>query len=124
MSEYIIDPKWFYFVDVLNDLECAICVITGVLTVGILIILIIASTKIFDGWSDEDRDLGKKLAKKAIRLSVIPICMIFIIVLIPSKETMYEMMIAKYITHENISFSVEAIKSAVDYIVEALKAVN
>ena len=124
MSEYIIDPKWFYFVDMLNDLECAICVITGVLTVGILIILIIASTKIFDGWSDEDRDLWKKLAKKAIRLSVIPICMIFIIVLIPSKETMYEMMMAKYITHENISFSVEAIKSAVDYIVEALKAVN
>ena len=35
MSEYIINPKWFYFVDVLSDLECAICVIVGVLAVGI-----------------------------------------------------------------------------------------
>lgn len=124
MSEYIIDPKWFYFVDLLSDLECIICIITGVLVVSIIIIFIIASTKIFDGWSDEERALGKALAKKATKLCIIPICMIFIIVFIPSKETMYEMMIAKYITHENLSISVEAVKSAVDYIVEAFKAVN
>lgn len=121
MNNYIINPMWFYWLDLLSDLECAICVITGVIGVCIFIILVISSTKIFDGWNDEEKALGKKMAKKAIKLSIIPICMIFIIVLIPSKETMYQMMIAKYITHENINLSVEAVKSAVDYIVQAFK---
>ena len=121
MNDYIINPMWFYWLDLLSDLECAICIIAGTVLVGIVVLLIISATKIFEGWDNEEKDLGKKIAKKAIKLSVIPIGLLFIVALIPSKETMYQMMIAKYITHENINLSVEAVKSAVDYIVQAFK---
>ena len=124
MSEPIINPMWFYFVDVIRDLEVVLFSI-GLVTGVVCLFFIIAQTiEVKDAWDDESRAKEWKLLKRFIKLCAIPIVCFVLVVLIPSKDTMYEMMIAKYITHENLSISVEAVKSAVDYIVEAFKAVK
>ena len=62
------------------------------------------------------------LAKKFVKI-LFPITIVFLIIsiLIPSKETLISMMIAKYATKENLGMTVEGIKSAVDYIMNAIK---
>lgn len=124
MSEYIINPKWFYLVDVICDLEVALMFICGLSLVVLVFFVVAQSAVVHDTFSQEEKAKEMVWLRKAMKLFAIPAVCILFVVFLPSKETMYEMMIAKYITHENISFSVEAIKSAVDYIIEALKAVN
>lgn len=124
MSEYIIDPKWFYLVDVISDFEVALIFI-GVLSLVVLLVFVgVQASVVADEFSEDGKARETARLQKIIKLFAIPAVCILLAVLLPSEKTMYEMMIAKYITHENISFSVEAVKSAVDYIVEALKAVN
>ena len=45
-------------------------------------------------------------------------------VFIPTEETMLKILIAKYATHENLSITVDGIKSAVDYIINAIKEIK
>ena len=47
-----------------------------------------------------------------------------IAIFLPSKETLISMMIAKYATKENLGMTVEGIKSAVDYIMDAIKEIK
>lgn len=124
MSEYIIDPKWFYLVDVIGDFEVALMFICGLSLVVLLVFVGVQAYVIDDTFSEEGKARETARLQRIMKLFAIPAVCILLVIFLPSEETMYEMMIAKYITHENISFSVEAVKSAVDYIVEALKAVN
>lgn len=39
---------------------------------------------------------------------------------IPSKETIYKMLVSKYVTYENIDKATDTIKDGVDYIFEKL----
>ncbi len=124
MSEYIIDPKWFYFVDVISDLEVALLFIGELSLVALVFFVGMQASIVNDTFSEEGKARETAKLYRAMKLFAIPAVCILLVIFLPAEETMYEMMIAKYITHENISFSVEAVKSAVDYIVEALKAVN
>lgn len=124
MSEYIIDPKWFYLVDVISDFE-VVLIFIGVLSFVALVFFVgVQAFIVSDAFSEEEKARETARLQKIMKLFAIPAVCILLVIFLPSEETMYEMMIAKYITHENISFSVEAVKSAVDYIVEALKAVK
>ena len=113
MSEYIISPMWFYWVSVLDNIKGLL------ITVSILGCCVIA-VAFGIGWAT-DADL-KKMGKKSIKWLVACAVCLVVACLIPSEATMYRMMIAKYATHENMTLSVEAIKSAVDYIVEKMGA--
>jgi len=54
-------------------------------------------------------------------LSVVSCVRVFVgVIFIPSRNTMLEMQIARYATYENAEWTVETIKSAVDYIVQAI----
>jgi hypothetical protein len=44
--------------------------------------------------------------------------------LLPSDDTLIEMMIAKQATYDNAQWTLETLKSAVDYIVNAIKSVK
>lgn len=41
-------------------------------------------------------------------------------VVIPSEETMYKMLVAQYVTYENVDKATESIKEGVDYIFKKL----
>ena len=64
------------------------------------------------------------MTKATLVFAIISLVTLIISLFIPSKETLISMMIAKYATKENLSMTVEGIKSAVDYIVNAMKEIK
>lgn len=63
-----------------------------------------------------------------IRFLIIPaaiaIVSILMLTFLPDKETMIEMTVAKYATRDNVAWSVDQIKSIVDYIVQAMQSIK
>lgn len=64
---------------------------------------------------------GGKVQRVAIVLFVVAVILFIIYVFIPPRETLIEMQIARFTTAENAEWTVNAIKSATDYIVSAIK---
>lgn len=114
---YIIDPMWFYWVNVVDSLRVigeAAGIISGIAAAVLFVLAAFAKT------IDDDDDGAKKFAKIGIRLGVITAISVALVVFIPSKQTLIEMQIARFATYENAEWTVETIKQAVDYIVEAV----
>ena len=110
MNGYIIDPAWFYWIGVVDYMKSlmTIVAVVSILAGGLMLLFTII---------DDDNSISKKiLLKTAIAGAV---CFV-IAVLIPSKETLIAMQVAKYATWENANWTVDAVKEAVDYIVNAL----
>ena len=130
---YIINPSWFYWLQLLSNSKTIITVISALITSGLIVAIIAACAYYAMGYRyrnniDEDGVAldpdwsNYLLAKKFVKI-LFPITIVFLIIsiLIPSKETLISMMIAKYATKENLGMTVEGIKSAVDYIMNAIK---
>lgn len=64
---------------------------------------------------------GGKVQRVAIVLFVVAVILFIIHVFIPSRETLIEMQIARFTTVENAEWALDAVKSATDYIVSAIK---
>lgn len=115
---YIINPSLFYWISVLNGLK-AICIVALIISAALTIVFSIMVITC-DYWDDEEEKKARKILKHtAITVIISAIGIVFI----PGKETMIEMLIAKTATVENTEMTIDAIKSLVDYIVEAMKAV-
>ena len=126
---YIINPAWFYWVNVLNTFHNSL--VAGVFTCGFLIvscgIAFTVAMNAVNEWpsiSDGERRCFP-IFTRIFKVSTImfPILLV-LLVFTPSKNTLLEMQIAKYVTVENAEWTLETIKSAVDYIVEAIKSVK
>ena len=111
----IINPWWFYLIDVLGSLK-DICynILGGIIAIIAIIAVIDLIMWLFD---DREWDYLKKAFK--IGLSVFIPCLILYGV-IPSEKTMYTMMVANFVTHENVEIATEAIQYGVDYVFEKL----
>lgn len=119
---YYINPIWFYLMNVGNATH-HLFMFTGALVsiVSICIFIIWLA----DGCGtlnyekmDDDEKATFKLFKKIIIASIIAL---FIGILIPSKETCIEMMVASQVTHENVSATKEEIYEIVDYVTDKVK---
>lgn len=64
---------------------------------------------------------GGKVQRVAIVLFVVAVILFIIYVFIPPRETLIEMQIARFTTVENAEWALDAVKSATDYIVSAIK---
>ena len=104
--------KWFYLIDVINSLNDA-CVIFGI--AGSVGSLFIGAFLADDEYDDEK---VKVLWKKTIKITICFLVLILIAIVLPNEETMYKMMIAKYLAENQLPIEVEHIKEAVDYIVQ------
>ena len=113
MSEYIIDPSWFYWASVLNTLRVTFYVIS---IVGLVVVVTGISVYVSEG--GEFRDVAKK--KWIWVLNGLFTILLVAAFFIPSKETMIQMMVAKFVTHDNLRYSVETIKEIADYIMEGI----
>lgn len=108
----IISPWFFYFVDKANFLD--IISFFGVVTTFIFLVLIkvyIISEEPYN--TKELEEICKKLKKFFI---------IFIIIAstVPSKDTLYKMLIASQITPNNINAAGETITEGIDYIFDKI----
>lgn len=118
MNGYIINPSVFYWVSVVAGLK-AVCIILTVLSgAGIGVISMVWFV---EGFFDEEK---KTAIKWLTRLIIVAIVGALMLIFIPSKQTMMEMLIAKYSTYENVGMTVDGIKSVADYIIESLKSLK
>lgn len=108
---YIINPIWFYLMYIVDALRevCIVCLVICPLSAGF-------SAFYTTECSIDDE---KKWWKAAKKFGIATIVLTFLVVLIPSKETFMQIMIAKYATYENADNVIQAIKSAADYVIEA-----
>lgn len=115
---YYINPIWFYLMGVSTGLKIFLCLAGGSLTVVIGIAL---ASCIFE-WDvanmDEDEIKTVKIFKKILITGII---LLFIGILVPSKETYVEMMIASQVTHENVTVTKEEIYEIIDYVTDKVK---
>lgn len=125
MNSPIINPSIFYWVSVLSHVKG---LLLACFIISITAFLLFVCGVIWNHNSDEEESynyhylkLYKKLSK--VSFSVLVICGLLYI-FIPSRETSIEMLIAKYVTYENTQLTVEAIKEAVNYIIQAFSTIK
>ena len=116
MNGYIINPMWFYWVSVVDAIKAIMFIIAAILLIGIGIVHLLSII---------DADFGEDKNKKTIlKVAIVGVACLVIAIFIPSKEILIEMQIAKYATWENAEWTVDTIKDAVDYIVNAIGSIK
>lgn len=100
----IIDPIYLYLIEVLHNLD--------VLNQGVFILLTVGIGIFCSGWlvDGEMRELCKLHKGKVIALFVTFIISALIVVFVPTKDAMYKMLLAHYVTTDNIQLVNDAIK--------------
>ncbi len=118
MTDYIINPMWFYWLQVVDGIQGAFFVI-AILSTMVLIICGIITFVLYvdDCFEDESKKIVKCLRPTVFILVVSMLLVIFI----PSKQTLIEMEIAKHATYSNVESVKEQIKDAADYILDRLE---
>lgn len=117
---YYINPMWFYLMSVSTGLKiflCALGIISLVITAFAIMIWVIEGGVDITNLEEYEKNTFK-LFKKIIIASIMSL---FIGILVPSKETCVEMMIASQVTHENVTATKEEIYEIVDYITDKVK---
>lgn len=126
---YIINPSWFYWLGVVHSMRgfMLTAFIVSIIIIGVALIIIPVNIKLIRDYpsiSDDERKVVRFFTK-AMKVSI-GVCVVggLFLVFVPSKETLIEMMIAKQATYENATWTVDALKSAVDYVVQAIQSLK
>lgn len=126
---YIINPSWFYWLGVVNSMRgfMLAAFIVAIIIIGVALIIIPVNVKLIRDYpriSDDERKVVRFFTR-ALKVSIgVCIVAVLFLVFVPSKETLIEMMIAKQATYENATWTVDALKSAVDYVVQAIQSLK
>lgn len=116
--DYIINPMWIYWINVLDGLKLLSIVLTGI-AIGCTIL--VGITWVSMSMSDEEE---KSVLKWLKIFFFCALSFVIIAIFLPSKETMIEMLVARFATHSNIALGVEQVKEIVDYIITTLNTVK
>lgn len=101
----IINPMYLYLIEVLHNLD----VINNLVFVVLGFIVLVAGVMyIIDDYAREVINTNKSIV---VLLLIAYTVSLLIAVLVPTKDVMYKMLIASYITTDNIQIVNEAIKS-------------
>ena len=119
----IINPMWFYLIDVLNTLDDIAPIFSFASAVAMVVFAFLWYV-MWDDYYNEKKDISeteykrfRKIASKFLKGSIIVfVISLFITVMVPAKKTMYTMMVVDQIKLDNIEGVEEAIKDSVDYI--------
>ena len=126
---YIINPSWFYWLGVVESMRyfmiAAFIISIAAIIVAIVIVPVdMRMIREFPDMSDDERksvQFFTKVLKAAIWALIISG---LILLFVPSKETIIGMMIAKQATYENATWTLDALKSAVDYVIQAIQSLK
>ena len=126
---YIINPSWFYWLGVVHSMRgfMITAFIVAIIIVGVSLIIIPAGVKIIQDYPNmcDGERKAVRFFTKALKIAI-GVCIIagLFLVFVPSKETLIEMMVARQATYENATWTVDALKSAVDYVVQAIQSLK
>lgn len=119
----IINPWIFYLIKVLNGLK-EVSMVVIFMTIIMLICIGIATLwlRSEDSYyrSDNNASTIKALIRVLKKLSIVVCITTSVFIVTPSEETMYKMLVAQYVTYENVDKATESIKEGVDYIFKKL----
>jgi NADH:ubiquinone oxidoreductase subunit 6 (subunit J) len=116
--EPIINPWFFYLVNLLDRVLIVTTIVLIISVIGVVFTLFVLSDNLFD---EEEA----KTCKKWNKISMIALLIsTFMLVATPSKETVYEMVVASYITENNIEAAKDNAKDLVDYIIDKCDEAN
>ena len=121
MDKPIINPAWIWGIDALSQLECIAIFCTAALFVICIIALASYAFFLFNEYKEDYEPDVKtnKVRKKWLTRGFVALFLgILITVAIPTKTTMYTMLVTSYITQENLEIGQSAVEDAVDYIIE------
>lgn len=116
---YYINPIWFYLMSISTGMKMLLCAL-GVISLIILVFAIPIWMVQRDVDITDLEENEKKIFKLFKNVIVASIISLFICILIPSKETCIEMMIASRVTHENVTATKEEIYEIIDYVTDKL----
>lgn len=118
--EYIITPSWFYWIEVANAVKICSFIAAGILLCSSIILAILSHD---DDDFNEHEEAKKK--RKVMAICLVALALFSAVgIFVPSKQTLIEMMIAKKATYDNVSWTLEQVKEAVDYIISAIKEIK
>lgn len=126
---YIINPSWFYWLGVVNSMRgfMLVAFIVSIIIIGVALIIIPAGVKIIQDYPNmcDGERKAVRFFTKALKVAI-GVCVVggLFLVFVPSKETLIEMMVAKQATYENAIWTLDALKSAVDYVVQAIRSLK
>lgn len=109
----IVSPWIFYLIDTISNLSATLMLIIFV-SAGI------AVTAWFISLIEDEETTIKKWTRRTYTSLIVCIISLIVTVFIPSQETMYQMLVANYVTYDNVETATDAIKDSVDYIFEKL----
>lgn len=126
---YIINPSWFYWLGVVESMRhfmvAALIISIALIVVSLIIIPVnINMIREFPDMSDDERKTAQFFTK-ALKIAIgVLVISGLILMFVPSKETLIEMMIAKQATYENATWTIDTLKSAVDYVIQAIQSLK
>ena len=143
MTNYIIDPAVFYWINVLKYMQTALAVIGGFMLAGFIVLFCAYMYRNYgltepkkpderneyemrryqEKLDDYKNDLKEvqTIRKYMFVTLIVGALMILISIFIPDKQTSVEMLVARTVTFDNVDWTVQQVKEIVDYIVSALK---
>lgn len=114
----IINPFIIYLIGISEGVKIASEIIAALTLVSGVFIIVFASSEYE---ADGDNKKYKKYGKNLIICGVISA---IVALMIPHKDTLALMYISKFVTVENVNTSVEVIKSATDYVINAINSIK
>lgn len=119
----IINPWIFYLIEVLNGLKevSAVAIfmtIIMLICIGIATLWLRSEDSFYRG--DKNASTIKAFIRAFKKLLIVACVIASVYIVIPSEETMYKMLVAQYVTYENVDKATESIKEGVDYIFKKL----
>lgn len=123
MSDFIIDPMWFYWIGCIgkiNDGISILAITAFVMCIVIFVLFLLCSCfadDILFKYTKQD-----KIQHFKCLLFFIIACAVLVVLLffIPDKETLIQMKLAQLATQENAQQAITAIREATDYILDGL----
>ena len=112
----VISPLWFYLIGIGAGAQMLLGIVGGVIAVIAGIALIIGAIEYYD----YNHESTLKIIKISKKYFMIGLMIGFFAVLIPSKETCYQMIAATVVTPNNIEIVGETATDIVDYIIESV----
>ncbi len=121
MNDYVINPMWFYLLQVVDGIQCVFFIVAILSAIVLIVCGIIAFALYVDDCYECESEKIIKCLKPTVLILVISM---LLVVFIPSKQTLIEMEIAKHATYSNVESVKEQIKDAADYILDRLEGDN
>lgn len=124
--EPIISPVFIYLIGISSNIQCLCNLLAGVAISFAVVASVICLVNAVDAYGDDDNQYTVRLCLKIIKYSLIYAVILGVIAsLIPSKEVATAMVVANYITPDNLQGTNDVIKSNLqDYVNIIVEAIN